>query len=91
MDIQYKERDQMSDRITQSQLDKAIERLAEVTGLPITTYNAYGYSQLAVKVEGGGISMFSATYGDSKKDLYYQIEFALDVLGKMRKAKEKGS
>ena len=78
----------MTYRVTQKMLDFAIERLQTHTKCKITTNDCYGYSQLAIELESGGIEMFDASHGDSKKDLYYQIQFCLDFL---RKNKDKSN
>ena len=66
----------LTDRISQSQLDGAIERLQAVSKQEIKPYNCYGYSQLMTN-DG---NTFYATLGDSKKELYYQIHFLLNWL-----------
>jgi len=75
----------MTWRVTQKALDFAIERLAESSGLNIRTNNCYGYSQLGIGLEHGGIDSIEATFGDSKKDLYYQIQFYLQMKSMERK------
>ena len=72
----------MTYRITQAMLDAAIERLNETTQRQFRQNDAYGYSQLAISLPNStGIS--SISNGNTKKELYYQIHFALDVLEKM--------
>lgn len=71
-------------RITQTQLDNAIKRLAKEAGINLTPYNAYGYYQLGFSRDNGCMSVIYATQGDSKKELYYQIDFCLSVLNEMR-------
>ncbi len=69
-------------RISQSNLDGALEKLNAVSKNKIKPYNCYGYSQLMT--DNG--NTFYATLGDSKKELYYQIHFLLDWLNlEMRK------
>lgn len=75
----------MSDRITQAQLDRAIERLVSESDIEIQTNNCYGYYQLMTK-DGHALD---ATYGDSKKDLYYQIQFYLQMEEAKRREKSK--
>lgn len=75
----------MGERITQSELDHAIERLNEESGVKINPYNCYGYSQLMTD-DGHAIE---ASYGDSKKDLYYQIQFYLQIQEAKRRNNEK--
>jgi len=70
----------MTDRTTQKELDAMIARLTKMTGLPIVTNDCYGYYQLAIKRENGGISSLYATNGCSKKELYWQISLVLDIL-----------
>ena len=62
-------------RITQKDLDRAIEELRSVTNLDIKPYNCYGYSQL--RVEDG--SVIESTLGCTKKELFYQIRFLIQV------------
>ena len=62
-------------RITQNMLDGALERLARTSKVSIKTNDCYGYSQL---MTSDGYSLYS-TQGDTKKDLYYQIQFYLDM------------
>jgi hypothetical protein len=72
----------MTFRITQAMLDSAIERLNETTKRQFVQNDAYGYSQLAISLPNStGISTMSL--GNTKKELYYQIHFALEVLSKM--------
>jgi hypothetical protein len=76
-------------RITEKDLTFAIERLRAKTGLPFVRNDAYGYSQLAVSVgEHGAISNVNATLGNTKKDLYYQIQFCLEILSEMERRLE---
>lgn len=72
-------------QITKSMVENAIMRLANLTNLKLQTNDCYGYTQLGFARENGGISMIHATYGDSKRDLYYQIQFCLQVLEEMSK------
>ena len=65
----------MTWRITQKALDNAIDRLVESSGIDIRTNDCYGYSQLMTN-DGYNID---ATLGDTKKDLYYQIQFYLNM------------
>lgn len=74
----------MTDRISQSQLDFAIERLVSESGLEIQNNDCYGYYQLMTK-DGHAIE---STYGDSKKDLYYQIQFYLQIQEAKRRVKK---
>ena len=62
-------------RITQSMLDHAVDRLVEVSKVTISNNDCYGYYQLRSK-DGQDIH---ATLGDTKKDLYYQIQFYLQM------------
>jgi hypothetical protein len=62
-------------RITQNMLDGALERLVRTSKVSIKTNDCYGYSQLRT-ADGYDLT---ATYGDTKKDLYYQIQFYLDM------------
>jgi hypothetical protein len=61
--------------VTQSMLDHAIDRLVEVSKVTISNNDCYGYYQLRSK-NGSDIH---ATLGDTKKDLYYQISFYLEM------------
>ena len=63
-------------KITQTMLNRAIERLVEESKTTIESYNCYGYSQLRSHTTG---SVIESTLGDSKKDLYYQIQFYLQM------------
>ena len=73
----------MSDRITESMLSHAIDRLNNATNNHYTQNNAYGYSQLAIKLPNTtGIS--NRSLGNTKKELYYQIQFALDILSDLK-------
>lgn len=72
-------------RVTQKMVDYAISRLAEKTKIKLQTNNCSGYTQLGFARENGGISMIDATYGDSKRDLYYQIQFCLQIIEEMEK------
>ena len=62
-------------RITQNMLDGALERLARTSKVSIKSNDCYGYSQL-MTADGHSLN---ATLGDTKKDLYYQIQFYLDM------------
>lgn len=62
-------------RITQKDLDMAIDQLRSVTNLDIKPYNCYGYSQL--RLEDG--SVIESTLGCTKKELFYQIQFLMQV------------
>jgi len=64
-------------RITTKDLEYAVKRLSEKTKLPLVLNFDSGY-QLAQK-SGDGLSFFQATLTDSKKDLYYQIQFCLEI------------
>jgi hypothetical protein len=76
-------------RITERDVAFAIERLRKKTGLPLVRNDAYGYSQLAVSVgEHGAISNVNATLGNTKKDLYYQIQFCLEIINAIEKQEE---
>ena len=77
----------MTDRITQAQLDFAIERLVNESGVDIQSNDCYGYYQLMTN-DGHALE---ATYGDSKKDLYYQIQFYLQMEEAKRRLKQKPS
>ena len=69
----------MTERITDSDLQGALDRLNEVSKVNYVQNGAYGYSQLAHTLPSqGGISTVSN--GNTKKELYYQIQFALDIL-----------
>jgi len=69
----------LSERITDSDLERALKRLNDVSKVNYEFNNAYGYSQLAHTLPSeGGISTVSN--GNTKKELYYQIQFALDIL-----------
>ena len=61
--------------VTQSMLDNAIDRLVEVSKVTISNNDCYGYYQLRSD-KGQDIH---ATLGDTKKDLYYQIQFYLQM------------
>tara|TARA_R110000751_G_scaffold181504_1_gene288198 strand:- start:177 stop:449 length:273 start_codon:yes stop_codon:yes gene_type:complete len=56
-------------------LDNALERLVRTSKVYIKTNDCYGYYQLRNK-NGQDIH---ATLGDTKKDLYYQIMFYLEM------------
>lgn len=71
----------MTDRITQTQLDKAIELLVSSSGVAIEKNDCYGYYQLMTK-DGHAIT---ATEGDSRKDLFYQIQFYLQMQSEKRR------
>ena len=75
----------MALRITQNMLDGALERLVRTSKVSIKTNDCYGYSQL-MTADGHGLN---ATLGDTKKDLYYQIQFYLDMKEAENRLKEK--
>lgn len=62
-------------RITQHDLDRAIEELCTISQLDMKPYNCYGYSQL--KQNDG--SVVESTLGCTKKELYYQIQFYIQM------------
>ena len=62
-------------RVTQKDLDRAIEELCTVSKLDMKPYNCYGYSQL--RQEDG--SVIESTLGCTKKELYYQIQFFIQM------------
>jgi len=66
-------------KITQRMLDLKIEELQKLSKCKIITNNPYSYFQLAIKLNHG-ISMFGSTLGNTKKDLFYQIQFLIDWL-----------
>jgi len=69
----------MSDRITQSDLDRVIKRLNDISKCRYAPNDAYGYAQLALQCpNSSGISNMSL--GNTKSELYYQITFLLDWL-----------
>jgi len=70
----------MTERITQSMLDFAIERLNENSKCVYVQNNAYGWSQLALGMPNSGGCINTLSNGNSKKELYYQITFLLDWL-----------
>ena len=72
-------------RITQNMLDGALERLVRTSKVSIKTNDCYGYSQL---MTADGYSL-DATLGDTKKDLYYQIQFYLDMKDAEKRLKGK--
>ena len=74
----------MTWKITQSVLDNAINRLVDESGVDIQNNNCYGYYQLMTK-DGHSLD---ATLGDSKKDLYYQIQFYLQMEEAKRRLKK---
>ena len=61
----------MSFKVTQKEVDRAIEQLRSVSKLDIEPYNCYGYYQLR-QVDG---STINSTLGSSKKELYTMIQF----------------
>lgn len=63
-------------RVTQKDLDQAIETLNKVSTVEFKPYNCYGYSQLNEAKTGSNIY---STMGCSKKELYYQIQFYLRI------------
>jgi len=73
----------MTWKITQSVLDNAIKRLVDESGIDIRSNDCYGYSQLMTN-DG---HQLDATLGDSKKDLYYQIQFYLQMEEAKRRKK----
>ncbi len=76
----------MTERITDSDLERALKRLNDVSKVNYEFNNAYGYSQLAHTLpNSGGISTVSN--GNTKKELYYQIQFALDILHNDKESK----
>ena len=52
-----------------------LEKFLRTSKVSIKTNDCYGYSQL-MTADGHGLN---ATLGDTKKDLYYQIQFYLDM------------
>lgn len=74
----------MTWKITQSVLDNAIKRLVDESGVDVQSNDCYGYSQLMTK-DGYALE---ATHGDSKKDLYYQIQFYLQMKEAKRRLKK---
>ena len=68
-------------------LNGAIERLNDITKCQYIPNDCYGYSQLAMKLPetSGAISSIYAAQGCTKKELYYQIHFYLDLIGKESK------
>tara|TARA_R110000824_G_C15129574_1_gene668875 strand:- start:738 stop:947 length:210 start_codon:yes stop_codon:yes gene_type:complete len=66
-------------------LDGALERLARTSKVSIKSNNCYGYSQL---MTADGYSL-DATLGDTKKDLYYQIQFYLNMKDAEKRLKGK--
>lgn len=74
----------MTWKITQSVLDNAIKRLVDESGVDIQNNDCYGYFQLMTN-DGHALD---ATYGDSKKDLYYQIQFYLQMEEAKRRLKK---
>ena len=66
-------------RVTQKDLDRAIEKLCTVSKLDTKPYNCYGYSQL--RQEDG--SVIESTLGCTKKELYYQIQFFVQMTLRM--------
>ncbi len=68
-------------RVSQSMLDAAIKRLNESSKCRYIPNDCYGYAQLAVQMpNSSGISNMSL--GNTKSELYYQIQFLLDWISK---------
>lgn len=78
----------MTERISQRQLDAIIGQLTKMTGLPIVTNDCYGYFQLGIKRENGGMSSLHSTNGCSKRELYWQIKLVLDILYELRQPRQ---
>jgi len=72
-------------RITQKMLDRAIDRLVIESKTGIEAYNCYGYSQLRSLTTQ---SVIESTLGDTKKDLFYQIQFYLQMKEVERQSKK---
>ena len=70
----------MTERITQSMLDSAIKNLNAVTKSMYVSNDCYGWSQLAAKSMNSGGGIHGLSHGNSKKELYYQIQFYLDIM-----------
>ena len=62
-------------QIKQTDLDRAIEDLCTESKLVMEPYNCYGYYQLR---QNDG-SVIEASLGCTKKELYYQIQFYLQM------------
>jgi hypothetical protein len=62
-------------QIKQTDLDRAIENLCTESKLDMEPYNCYGYYQLR---QNDG-SVIEASLGCTKKELYYQIQFYLQM------------
>jgi len=63
-------------------LDHAIESLNSHSKCEYVTNDAYGYSQLAVHEPNSVGCISNMSLGNTKKELYYQIQFALDWIRK---------
>ncbi len=72
----------MGERITDSDLRRVIESLNSVSKVKYVQNDAYGYAQLAAHVPSSAGCISNMSLGNTKKELYYQIQFCLDWIGK---------
>ncbi len=65
-------------RFSPKDIERAIENLNKVSKVKYQSNGAYGYTQLAVSIPNSSGCISTMSNGNTKKELYYQIQFVLD-------------